>query len=563
MSKINAGYASQAHFAMVPSANIRRSKFKRQSTYKATMNAGELIPFYVDEVLPGDTFDMKASIFGRLSTPIVPFMDDLFIDTHFFFVPNRLLWENWERFNGAQDSPSDSTDYLIPTVRQYDPNSGINNDGSVFGDPWPVHSMADYFGLPTQVPSRPVNALFFRAYNLIWNEWFRDENLQDAVEVPLGDGPDDSRVYNIQKRGKRKDYFTSALPWPQKGPGIELPLGTTAPVYGNGSYTYFCDCTTEGASGINGEPYNIYGSTSDVIGGTFLRAREESGGEDYLPQSARLGVATKEMMGQRAGEAGLYADLEGASAVTINSFRMAFQMQSLLETDARCGSRYTEILRGHFGVISPDSRLQRPEYLGGSSTRLGLQAVPQTGSTDTTTPQGNLAAYGVFNDVAPRWTKSFVEHGIIMGFVSVRSNLTYQQGIPKMFQRKTRWDFYWPNLAHLGEQAILNSEIYSDGSAQDLEVFGYQERWAEYRYGISKICGKLRSNDPQTLDVWHLSQYFENRPTLSSSFIEENPPLDRVLAVTDEPQIIFDALFDVDCTRPMPTYSIPGLVTHL
>lgn len=540
MSRVNAGSASQAHFARIPHANIRRSKFRRPSTYKTTFDSGYLIPFYIDEVLPGDTFEFNSRIFARLSTPIVPFMDEIYLDTQFFFVPNRLLWDNWERFNGAQDNPDDSTDYLVPVVTT--PEGG-----------WQTGSLSDYFGLPLRKNIENVDALWHRAYNLIWNEWYRDENLQDSVTVPKGDGPDAPDTYTLLKRGKRKDYFTSSMPWPQKSPfgGVELPIGSVAPVIGNGMTLGLTNGATDAGLFSTADASRFLSTRSGTLGSEVGSA---TSGNSLATGS--LGVSTD------PETSGLIADLSSATAATINSFRMAFQLQTLFEIDARSGTRYFEILQSHFATYSPDSRLQRPEYLGGSSIPLNMLPVAQQSATNDVSPQGNLAGYGIFGDELPKWTKSFVEHGVIIGLVSVRSNLTYQNGIHRMFSRQTRWDFYWPALAHLGEQAVLNKEIFADGSEADNEVFGYQERWAEYRYGTSLITGKLRSDDPQTLDYWHLSQNFENLPTLSADFIEENPPLGRVLAVQDEPQIIFDCYRDVYCTRPMPTYSVPGLVTH-
>lgn len=516
--------SNQHLFSQIPRADIQRSSFNRSHGYKTTFDSGWLVPFFVDEVLPGDTFNLKATLFGRLATPVVPFMDNMYLETFFFFVPNRLVWDNWQKFNGEQKNPGDSTDFLIPTLE---------------AGTYDVGSLADYFGIPTGVQLDKINALPFRAYNLIYNEWFRDENLQDSVEVPVGDGPDKPSLYNPLRRGKRHDYFTSCLPWPQKGPGVELPLGTTASLTGSANIP-----VVSNAGAVNGDVTLRDGAWNRIISSST-----------YIPFSPTANLT-------EANLTGLKVDLSEATAVTINSLRQAFQLQRLYERDARGGTRYTEILRAHFGVISPDARLQRPEYLGGSSTRININPVEQNSATDTTSPQGNLAAYGVLGDRVNGFTKSFVEHGYIIGLVNVRADLTYQQGLNRMWSRQTRFDFYWPALAHLGEQVVLNKEIYAQGTEVDNEVFGYQERWAEYRYFPSQITGKFRSTDPQSLDVWHLAQEFGELPKLNSEFIVDNPPVARVLAVQNEPHILLDCYFSLNCVRPMPVYSVPGLVDH-
>jgi hypothetical protein len=513
-------------FSRVPKADIQRSVFNRSHDLKTTFDAGYLVPIFVDEALPGDTFTLNTTAFGRLATPINPIMDNIHIETFFFAVPHRLVWDNWEKFCGEQTNPGDSTDYLIPTVTTTPAN------GELF----------DYFGIPTGV-NLTFNNLAGRAYNLIWNEWFRDENLQDSVTVDKGDGPDTDTNYTLLKRGKRHDYFTSCLPWPQKGDAVNLPLGGDAPVTGIG-----------GADGY----YGFTNVTAYETGGnavTYTNAKQVGGsGTSYQ--------AYYEQDPANPGYPKIVADLSSATAATINELREAFQIQRLYERDARGGTRYTEIIQSHFGVTSPDARLQRPEYLGGGRDRINIHPISQTSSTDATTPQGNMSAFGTTGFGGHGFSKSFTEHCVIIGLINVYADLTYQQGLNRMFSRQDRWDFYWPALAHLGEQAVLNKEIYAQGTAADDSVFGYQERFAEYRYKPSLVTGQMRSNYAQSLDVWHLAQDFTALPALNSSFIEENPPIDRVVAVPSEPDILLDAYFDLKCARPMPTYSVPGLIDH-
>lgn len=512
-------------FAQVPTVQYARNAFERPSTWKGTFDAGYLIPFFWDEVLPGDTKQLNSTLFGRLSTPFVPFLDNVYLDTHYFFVPNRLIWDNWQRFMGERKNPGDSIDFLVPTI-----TAGSNG--------FKCSSTLDYLTVPPGVPNLKASSLCFylRAINLIWNEWYRDENLQNSIDCPTGDGPDTEDMYPLLKRGKRQDYFTSCLPEPQKGPGVELPLGNTAPVLGK----YLISDSLSGTSNVSSLA-NVYSS-------------EISAQEVYVETGFPTNNNTL-----YSGKGGLYADLTQATSATINSLRQAIALQQFLELDMRGGTRYVELLLAHYGVQSPDYRLQRPEYLGGGTTRLNVYPVAQTSSSDSVSPQGNIAGYATIGSTGNGFTKSFTEHGVIIGFVSVRADLTYQQGLDRHFSRNTRYDYFFPTLAHLGEQSVLNKEIYAQGNEQDDEIFGYNERYAEYRYKNSSITGKFRSSDPQSLDIWHLAQNFANLPTLSSEFIEENPPLERVLAVQDEPQILLDVYHDLTDIREVPLYGTPGL----
>ncbi|AXH73355.1 MAG: major capsid protein [Microviridae sp.] len=515
-------------FSQVPRAEIPRSSFDRSHGHKTTFDAGYLIPFFVDEALPGDTFNVKATALARLATPIFPIMDNMFMDTHFFSVPMRLVWDNWQRFNGERLDPNDITDFVIPQM--VSPGSG-----------YAAHSLYDYMGLPVGVPAVEHSALWPRAYTLIWNEWFRDQNLQNPVAVPKTDGPDLHTFYELKRRGKRHDYFTSALPWPQKGDAVSIPLGTTAPIVGSGT----------------GVPLFTHN------GGTAIS--QLAAGNDQVVKWKDNASAPATTADLAWYDSALHADLSQATAATINSLRQAFQIQKIFERDARGGTRYTELIKSHFGVTSPDARLQRPEYLGGGSTPINVTPIPQTSPTGTyaNTPQGNLAAIGTAVLHNHGFTQSFTEHCLIIGLVSVRADLTYQQGLNRMWSRKTRFDFYWPALSHIGEQAVLQKEIFSTGiDADDDKVFGYQERYAEYRYKPSIITGEFRSNFAQSLDAWHLSQDFATAPVLGSDFIEENPPIDRVIAVPAEPHFLFDSYIQMKCARPMPVYGVPGLIDH-
>jgi len=525
------------NFAMVPKFDIPRSSFDRQSTHKTTFNASNLIPIYCDEVLPGDTFNFNMTAFARISTPIYPIMDNLHLETFFFFVPNRLVWSNWVKFMGQQTNPADSISYVIP--QQVCPVGG-----------YAVGSLQDYFGLPTvgQVGGAATvshSALPLRAYNLIFNEWFRDENLINSSVVDLGDGPDNVANYVMLSRGKRHDYFTSCLPWAQKGgTAVTLPLGTSAPVLTNAANIKFT------GSGVTDA--NVYFSAAATDG-----RMQTSSGPTNAASLLKFG-----------SESGLYADLSTATAATVSQLRQSFQIQKLLERDARGGTRYTELVRAHFGVISPDARLQRPEYLGGGSVPININPIAQTSATGLTggsTPVGTLSAMGNVVSSNNRWSQSFTEHGHVIGLVNVRADLTYQQGLRKLWSRSTRYDFYFPEFAMLGEQAVLNKEIYCDGSANDALAFGYQERWAEYRYLPSLVTGLFKSTSAGTIDGWHLAQKFTALPTLNSTFITENVPMSRVVAVgaaANGQQFIFDSMINIRTVRPMPLYSVPGLIDH-
>lgn len=552
----------KAHnFSNAPQVYQKRSRFDRSFVRKMTFNEGKLVPFFVDEVLPGDTISLTVRDFCRLATPIAPFMDNLYLDKFFFFVPNRLVWEHWQNFCFESEDPDDSTDYVVPTCQLAGGTAGENGIGTVW----------DYFALPTGLTNAlNVNALPFRMYYLIWNEWFRDENLQKSVKIDKSDtnavfkqnrlsdqpswifstGTTYVNGFALAPRGKRFDYFTSALPFQQKGPGVSIGLAGTASVDSTIPIDWPMEVKPNGGSYSTVNRYKYedtsYATRTGALWTNNSNNKDWSGTNLKLPDFST----------------GLTVDLDSSSIFTISSLRTAFQMQKFYERLARGGSRYTEVLTSFFGVVSPDSRLQRPEYLGGSSKMMNINPVAQTSSTGDVTPQGNLAAYGVSASKYHAFTKSFVEHGYIIGLLEVRADLTYQQGINKMWIRSTVYDWYWPTFAHLSEQAILNAEIYAQGTDDDKGVFGYQERYAEYRYHPSEICGHFRSTYTKSLDVWHLSQKFDSLPTLSDQFIQDNPPVNRVVAVKDYPHFLIDIGFKYHTTRAMPMYGIPGLVDH-
>lgn len=526
-------------FSRAPQVNVPRSVFRRNHSIKTTIGTDYLYPIYVDEVLPGDTFEFRQELFGRLTTPLTPLMDDLYLDTFYFAIPVRLVDDNFKRLMGESPVGLPDDDIVAPVL-----NSGEN--GFDFNSLW------DFLGIPPKVANLDVLAWYPRAYNLVYNEWFRDTNIIEPIPV-AGKLADSSRAesvddYILRKRCKRLDYFTGALPWPQRGPEVGVGLTGNAPLaLAGSSYPVITLYNNSSQNNMSSSDYLAAGVEVDSqqttykfkAGGTYncyLQLRDDATGLDRI-----------------------VADLSQASAITINQLREAVAIQHLYEVFARSGSgRYIEILRGAFGVISPDARLQRPEYLGGSSARMNVTTVAQTSASQENSPLGNLSSFVTVTSGA-YWKKSFTEHAIILGLANIRAKLSYSQGLNRMFSRRDRLDFFWPQLANLGEQAILNKEIFAQGTSADDDVFGYQERWAEYRYKPDTITGTFRPTHPQSLDVWHLSQEFESLPVLNESFINENVPIERVVAVPSEPPLMLWGDFQIKAARPMPLYSVPGL----